>query len=335
LRISDLGELPLIERLARIVGRTRPDVVVGIGDDTAALDLGGKDLVLLTVDSQVEGAHFLRDRTPARSLGRRLLAVNLSDIAAMGGRPTHALVSLVLPSELEAEWLEEIYQGIGEEADRFGVAVVGGNVARSPSGIVLDLALVGQVARDRVLTRGGAQLGDAVLVTGSLGVAAAGLALIERPELRLPPAERETLTARHFVPIPRVREGSVIAASGLATAMVDLSDGLGSDIGHVCDRSEVGVRIYTEKLPIPPAVRRVAELTGQTPWELALFGGEDFELCFTAPASAAETIADRVVKETGTPVAMVGEILAAGSGRRLVLPSGQEVLLEPKGWRHF
>ncbi|MFH1609108.1 MAG: thiamine-phosphate kinase [Candidatus Bipolaricaulota bacterium] len=335
MRIGDLGEFPLIERLTRIVSSERSDIVVGIGDDAATLDLGGRELVLLTVDSQVEGSHFVRDRIPPLLLGRRLLAVNLSDIAAMGGCPTHAVVSLVRPSDLDLDWVEALYMGIGEEAARFGVAVVGGNIARSLSGIVLDLCLLGQVARDRVLTRGGARPGDAVLVTGSLGEAAAGLALIERPELPLPAGEREALTTRHFVPTPRVREGTAIAASGLATAMIDLSDGLGSDIGHVCDRSGVGVRIYAGKLPVPPAVRRVAELTGRAPWELALFGGEDYELCLTVPALAAADLAERVTAETGTPASVVGEVLAAEAGRWLALPSGQEVPLEPRGFRHF
>ncbi|MBC7170715.1 thiamine-phosphate kinase, partial [Candidatus Bipolaricaulota bacterium] len=242
MRIGDVGEFPLIERLERIVGRTRSDVVVGIGDDAAALDLGGEDLVLLTVDSQAEGSHFVRDRIDPRHLGRRLLAVNASDIAAMGGRPTHAVVSLVLPSDLGLSWVEGLYTGLAEEADRLGIAVVGGNVARSGDGIVLDLALLGRVARGHLLTRSGAKVGDLVLVTGSLGEAAAGLYLSAHPEVADP--DREALLARHLAPTPRVREGQLIAASGLASAMIDLSDGLAGDVAHVCDQSEVGVRIH-------------------------------------------------------------------------------------------
>ncbi|HEU67888.1 MAG TPA: thiamine-phosphate kinase [Candidatus Acetothermia bacterium] len=333
MRIGDVGEFPLIERLAWIAGRGRADVVVGIGDDAAAVDLGGEDLVLLTVDSQVEGSHFVRGCIEPRVLGRRVLAVNTSDIAAMGGRPTHALVSLVLPTELELEWVEELYRGLAEEADRFGVAVVGGNVARCEDGIVLDLTLVGRVRREHLLTRAGAKPGDMALVTGSLGEAAAGLYLSSHPELEIP--ERDALLARHLAPTPRVEEGQVIGAAGLATAMIDLSDGLGSDIGHVCDRSGVGVRIHAAKLPVSPAVERVAEQIGKKAWELALFGGEDFELLFTASPHAAGVLAERVSAGTGTPVSVVGEVLPAPAGRRLVLPEGIEVPLEPRGFTHF
>lgn len=333
MRIGDVGEFPLIEHLARIAGRSRPDVVVGIGDDAAALDLGGEDLVLLTVDNQVEGIHFVRDRIAPRVLGRRLLAVNASDIAAMGGWPTHALVSLVLPTELEVGWIEELYAGLGEEADRFGVAVVGGNVARSEGGVVLDVTLVGRVGRRNLLTRAGAKPGDVVLVTGTLGEAAAGLYLSEHPELADP--DREALLARHLAPSPRVREGQLIAASGLATAMIDLSDGLGSDIGHICDRSRVGVTLYADRLPIPVAVGRLSERIGRTPWDLALGGGEDYELCFTAPAAAAPALAERVTAHTGTPVSVVGEVLPMTAGRWLVLPNGRAGPLERRGFTHF
>lgn len=333
MRIGDVGEFPLIEHLARIAGRLRPDVVVGIGDDAAALDLGGEDLVLLTVDSQVEGTHFIRNRIPPRLLGRRLLAVNASDVAAMGGWPTHALVSLVLPTELAREWVEELYRGLGEEADRLGVAVVGGNVARTKGGVVLDVALMGRVARGNLLTRAGAKAGDVVLVTGALGEAAAGLYLSEHPDVADP--EREALLARHLTPSPRVREGQLIAASGFATAMIDLSDGLGSDIGHICDQSRVGITLYADRLPISAAVGRMSKRIGQTPWDLALGGGEDYELCFTAPPPAAPALGERVTATTGTPVSVVGEILPMTEGRWLVLPNGRAVPLERRGFTHF
>ncbi len=332
MRVRDVGEFPLIARLGGIVGRRRVDVVVGIGDDAAALDLGGEELLLLTVDSQVEGVHFVLDRIPPRLLGRRLLAVNASDIAAMGGEPTHALVSLVLPPELELDWLEELYRGLGEEGDRLGAAVVGGNVARSGDGVVLDLTLAGRVPQGELLTRAGARPGDAVLVTGTLGGAAAGLWLREHPEADVP--YRDALLTRHLAPTPRVREGRAIAASRLATAMIDLSDGLGSDVLHVCDQSGVGVRVYVENLPLTPGVPHVANLSGRAPWELALYGGEDFELLFTAPPSAADALRERLAA-LGTAVTPVGEVLPPSEGRWLVLPDGRPVPLEGRGFTHF
>jgi thiamine-monophosphate kinase len=158
--------------------------------------------------------------------------------------------------------------------------------------------------------------------------------LLLDPDLRIAPSERDVLLTHLLTPIPRVIEATVIAHSKLATAMIDVSDGLSSDVGHICERSQVGVRIWAEWLPISAAVRHVAELTSTPPWQLALAAGEDYELCFTAPPEAVEELI-AAVAETGTPVTMVGEILPARQDRRLVLPDGQEVPLEPSGWQHF
>lgn len=335
MRISELGEFPLIDRVEQIARVDRPDIVVGIGDDVAVLGSQGDELILATVDSQVENIHFLRDRITPWQLGRRSLAVNLSDIAAMGGTPEHALVSLALPRETEVAWVEELYRGIREEADRAGVAVVGGNMARSPWGVFIDVCVLGRVRREHLLLRSGARPGDRVLVTGWLGDSAAGLRLVLDAGLAVTGAEREWLLNRHLTPTPRLAESGVIARSGRATAMIDVSDGLSSDIGHICDRSRVGVYIWAGYLPISAAAARVAELTGTPAWQLALAGGEDYELCFTAPADAVEELKAAVAAATGTPVTVVGEIVPAAEKRQLILPDGREVPLEPRGWEHF
>lgn len=333
MRLSDIGEFAVIDRLAKIVRRDGLGVVVGIGDDTAVLENEDGDLLLATVDAQVETVHFLRDAITPQQLGRRALAVNLSDIAAMGGRPTVALVSLVLPADTEVDWIEHVYRGLREEADRYGVAVVGGNMANAPRHIVIDVCLLGRVARDQVLLRSGARPGDLVLVTGSLGESAAGLRLVQHPELEVP--EQEILRARFFTPTPRLREAAVIARSKQATAMIDLSDGLSSDALHICEESGVGMRLWAERLPVSEAVRTVAGRTGASALDLALAGGEDFELCFTAPQHVATALAKGVHDATGTPVTMIGEVLPASSERYLVQPGGKEIALEAKGWEHF
>ncbi|HHH40956.1 MAG TPA: thiamine-phosphate kinase [Chloroflexi bacterium] len=335
MRISDLGEFPLIDRVGRIVGLQRPDVVVGIGDDVAVLEDRGDELLLATVDSQVEGVHFLPDRITPYQLGRRALAINLSDIAAMGGRAEYALVSLALPADTEVAWVEALYRGLREEGERFGVVVVGGNMARSPGGAFVDVCVLGRVHRRHLLLRSGARPGDRVLVTGHLGGSAAGLHLLLDPDLAVAPSDREALLARHLTPTPRLPEAAIIARSGAATAMIDVSDGLSSDVGHICEQSRVGVRLWADRLPIAPATRRVAELLGRAPWRLALEGGEDYELCFTAPPEAAADLAAAVRRETGTPVAVVGEVLPAEEGRWLVLEDGRKRPLEAKGWEHF
>lgn len=334
MHISDLGEFPLIERLEGIIATERSDIIIGIGDDVAVLADTDEEFLLATVDSQVEHVHFLRHEINPHQLGRRALAINLSDIAAMGGRPQVALVSLALPADTEVAWMEDLYRGLREEADRYGTAVVGGNMARSPGGVFIDVCVLGRVRHEHLLLRSGARPGDQVLVTGQLGQAAAGLKLVLDPDLRVEASDRDVLLTHLLTPTPRVTEAAAIAHAGLATAMIDVSDGLSSDVGHICERSEVGVRIWAERLPISPAVQRVAELTSSPPWQLALAGGEDYELCFTAPPEAVgELIA--AVAEAGTLVTAVGEILPAEQNRRLVLPDGQEVPLEPSGWQHF
>jgi thiamine-monophosphate kinase len=335
MRISELGEFPLIDRVAEIVAVDRDDIVVGIGDDVAVLAGGGGDEWLLAkVDIQVEGVHFVPGSISAHDLGRKALAINLSDIAAAGGRPHHALVSLALPAETEVAWVEELYRGLRQEGDRYGVVVVGGNMARSPGGIVVDVFVLGRVRREHLLLRSGAQPGDCVLVTGTLGDSAAGLALLQDPGLDLDAVHRQMLLARHFTPTPRLPESTVIARRGGATAMIDVSDGLSSDVGHICERSGVGVRLWVARLPLSPAARQVAGAIGRPFWELALEGGEDYELCFTAPPGAAEELAAAVERETGTPVTVVGEILA-DEDRWLVGEDGTEVPLQARGWQHF
>ncbi|MDQ7029288.1 MAG: thiamine-phosphate kinase [Ardenticatenia bacterium] len=341
MNVGDVGEFGLIARLARIVGSERPDVVVGIGDDVAVLDVGGPRWLVATVDAHVEGVHFLRHLITPQQLGRRALAVNISDIAATGGEPAFALVSLVLSESEEVEWLEELYRGLRAEAERAGVAVVGGNIARSPGPMIIDITLLGHVRPEHMLRRNGARPGDVVLVTGTLGDAAAGLRLLLNPSpdlaapYALPVAEREALVSRLMTPTPRLAESRVVARAGLATAMVDISDGLSSDVGHICTASRVGVRLWADRLPVSDSTRRVACLLGVPAWELALSGGEDYELCFTVPRRVALDLAARVTNETGTPVTAVGEVLPPEAGRRLVLPGGQDVPLEARGWEHF
>lgn len=335
MHLKDINEFALIDRLAGILGDERPGVVEGIGDDVAVLDLGGPDLLLATVDAQVAGVHYLPDRIPPGSLGRRLLAVNLSDIAAMGGEPRFALVSLALPEDTVVAWLEEVYRGLREEADRWGVAVVGGNVARTAGPAVLDLCLLGRVDRGRLLRRAGARPGDRLFVTGHLGEAAAGLRLLLGQAPDPGPEARQHLLGRLFTPTPRLREAALVAASGQATAMIDLSDGLAQDVGHLCDRSQVGVRVYLDRLPLSPETRQVAAALGLPAWQLALEGGEDYELCFCLRPEGAEAVAQAVQQATGTPVTEVGEVLPAEAGRIAVDEQGARRPLPAAGWRHF
>jgi thiamine-monophosphate kinase len=334
-RISDIGEFGLIERIRRGLPRPGADVVVGLGDDVAVLRTGGEQWLLATCDSQVEGSHFLRDKITPYQLGRRAVAINLSDVAAKGGSPCHLLVSLSLPQDTAVEWVDELYRGLQDEASRFGVEIVGGNLTRSPLVLMVDVFLLGQVEPDHLLLRSGARPGDQVLVTGTLGDAAAGLALLLDPSLTVDEDHARRVTAAHLTPSPRVREGQAIARLRAATAMMDISDGLASDVGHLCDESGVGVRLWAARLPISPAARAVAQAAGRAPCHLALFGGEDYELLLTAPPEQVEALAAAVRQATETPLTVVGEIVPAAEGRVVILPEGRAVPLEAGGWDHF
>jgi thiamine-monophosphate kinase len=233
--------------------------------------------------------------------------------------------------------VEALYRGLREEGDRYGVVVVGGNMARSTGGAFVDVFVLGRVRPENVLLRSGAQPGDRVIVTGWLGESAAGLQVLLHPEIAagLAEGERERLLARHFTPTPRLREAAVIARLGSARAGIDVSDGLSSDVGHICERSEVGVRLWADRLPISAATVQVAQASGRSPYALALEGGEDYELCLAAPPDQAEALCAAIVAETGTPATIVGEITSLDQGRLLVLPDGTEGALEAKGWQHW
>ena len=331
--VSAVGEFALIDRLARRLHPPGADVVVGIGDDVAVFQVASGRYVLATCDVQVAGVHFLPQRIDPFRLGRRCVAVNVSDIAAMGGRPTHLLVSLGLPAETEVAFLEALYDGLSQEAARWGADVVGGNVTRAPV-LFIDLTLLGEAGQP-VLRRSGARPGDRVLVTGRLGASAAGLALVLDPTVRVAAPDRDSVLEAHLTPTPRLREAQAIVAAGGATAMIDVSDGLLQDLGHICDASGVGVRVWAAALPVDEPTRRVAEAMGKDALEWALGGGEDYELLFTARPEAVDAIVAAVRQATGTPVSVIGEILPAAEGRRLVLPDGREGELAARGWTHF
>lgn len=336
MKISALGEFPLIDRIAQRLPPYREDVHVGVGtDDVAVLRLDDETYLLATCDIQVEGAHFLRHSITPYQLGRKAAAINLSDIAAKGGTPQHFLVSLALPPDTEVTWVDALYDGLREEASLYKADIVGGNMSKTDGPTVVDLFLLGEVRQEEVLLRSGARPGDLVLVTGWLGESAAGLALTLQPDLAVEKEDREQLLGVHFTPTPRIWEGRAIASRRQATAMIDLSDGLSSDIGHICDVSGVGVRLWADRLPVSPATRRVAELTGRLKWALALQGGEDYELCFTAPPEAEGELAAAVKEATGIEVTTIGEVLPEKGDRWVQLPDGKQIPLKREGWDHF
>jgi thiamine-monophosphate kinase len=335
MRVADIGEFPLIDRLQHIVQVDHPDLITGIGDDAAVLAWQDDTYMLATVDAHIEHVHFLPYLGTPRQLGRRALVVNLSDIAAMGGHPLYALVSLALPSDTDVEWLEEFYRGMRVEADQNNTLIIGGNVTRSPAGFHAAITVMGRVEKRQLLLRSGAHVGDVVLITDRVGEAFAGLHLVFNPRLPVEPAVREKLITRYLEPVARVREAAVIAQSGLATAMLDVSDGISGDVGHICEQSQLGVRLWTDRLPVSPEACVVADAMATPIWQFALEGGDDYGLCFTAAPDNAAQLQALVEQETGTTVTAIGKMLPPEAGKRLVLPDGRDVPLDIQAWQHF
>ncbi|MEW6727614.1 MAG: thiamine-phosphate kinase [Bacillota bacterium] len=330
MRLGEIGESGLIARWAGRV-TAGPGVIKGIGDDAAVLRLGGRTL-LVTTDMLVEGVHFDTAYAGWRDLGHKALAVNVSDIAAMGGCPLWAVIALGLPPSTEVEGIDEFYAGLLESAGRWGVSLAGGDTVRSPQAVVINLTVIGEAAPEGVLYRSGARPGDRIGVTGPLGASGAGLHLLQHPVSNLPPAIADTLRKAHLRPEPRLAAGAILAGSGCVTAAADLSDGLAVDLGHICDASGVGCVVKAAALPVAPAAAELARVTGMDPMEWVLYGGEDYELLFTAsPETGGEL--EGLMTEAGLSCCWIGKITA--DGRRLLqTPDGLREL-RPGGYSHF
>jgi thiamine-monophosphate kinase len=335
--VKDIGEFGLIDRIARWLPQSSTDVVVGIGDDVAVLRSPSHDYLLATCDCQVESVHFSREDITPRQLGCRIAAINVSDIAAMGGEPTWALVSMVLPEATEVAYVESLYDGMRSALGKWGAVVVGGNVSRSPDRLLIDFFLLGRVSPDRLLLRSGARPGDAVLVTGHLGDSRAGLECLRQPRLDIGPEDRELLLSRHRTPHPRLREGQLLASTGRVHAMADVSDGLAADLRHICAASGTGARILAAGLPISQACRCAARAAGADAVSWALSGGEDYELVLTVPPDGVSELKLLLEKETGTGLSLVGEILEDPSRLEIAFSDGSSHPFPAfgAGWDHF
>jgi thiamine-monophosphate kinase len=333
-----LGEFEVIARLTQ-ARQTRPDVVLAAGDDAALLDASGSHLLVATCDAQVEGIHFIPGVATYEEIGHKALAVNLSDIAAMGAEPRWALVSLLIPSKLKIRDLDHVYLGMRALAGRYSVEVVGGNISVSSGPFCIDVTLLGAVSRERALKRSGARPGDIILVTGKLGAAAAGvLWSISTPDparlALLSPETRERTRQAMVAPLPAVAEGCAIAASEAATAMIDVSDGIAQDLWHICQSSHVGAVLEAEWLPLDQSACEVASVYGQDALELALHGGEDYVLLLTAREEAVETVLEAILAAGGVG-RIIGQVVNPSHGMKLRLPGGELKPLQPKGWDHL
>lgn len=308
-------ELELIQRIRRAAAQGRQKPGRGIGDDCAVLDIPRGHELLVTTDFTLEDIHFRRSWHPADSVGHRCLARGLSDIAAMGGTPSAAFLSLALPAELPQRWVDEFMAGLLKLARRYSVTLAGGDTAQSPAGILADIIVMGAVPAGKAVLRSGAKPGDIIYVTGTLGVSVATL-----QDLRSGKKPRPSAHPKHFYPEPRIAIGQYLRQRNLASAMIDTSDGLSTDLRHICDESGVGAVVEAAVLPRVP---------GNNGLQYALHGGEDYELLFTAPP-------DRRIpaKIAGAPTTRIGEIVR-GQQINLVDTAGKSRLLHAGGWQHF
>jgi thiamine-monophosphate kinase len=320
--VGEMGEFNLIDRVARLMPTT-PAVVEGIGDDCAVLRVGGR-LLLVSCDLAVENVHFRRSHASPQEIGRKMAAASLSDIAAMGGRPLFGLLALACPADTPVQQVEGLVSGMAGVFSRFGAAIVGGDTARCDGGMMCDLTVLGEAVGGRYLRRKGARAGDLLAVTGCPGRAAAGLHALENgfnaPEL----------ARAHYAPEPQIQVGQWLAACPAAHAMIDVSDGLLQDAGHLADASGLGMDVESSRVPIAPEVAAYCAETGMHPLSFALSGGEDYELLMALDSNDAESSLHAFHHEFRTEVTIIGTFTDAWGGIRV---DGIEP--EATGFDHF
>ncbi len=325
MKVWELGEFGLIDLIAELVGKSsRDEFIMGIGDD-ASVWRADSAVQIGTTDVLIQDVHFTLDIASWRDLGWKALAINISDIAAMGGKPGYALVSLGLPPETELDSVVELYRGLMEIAATYDVEVCGGNVSRAPV-VIINLSLIGE-SSENILTRSAALPGDQIAVTGYLGQSAAGLRAL-RSGLQFDDRTIAFFREAHFRPFPRVAEGRILVENGVKAA-IDLSDGLAADLTHVCKASNVGAYVWVDRLPIHPLVK--AAFTEESSG-LAISGGEDYELLFTAKGE----VIDRIKELISIPVTVIGEIVSDKPGQvTLYDEQGKVIDWALGGWDHF
>ena len=327
--LKEIGEFGLIHRIRDWMKPFDPDLVQGIGDDVAVIQMG-KRALLVTTDILIEDIHFMRSWIDPCSLGKKALTVNLSDIAAMGGIPKYFLISLGLPKDLPFSFISSFYRGLKGRARRYQVDLIGGDTSLSPK-IVINICLLGEGTLQGLVFRKGVKVGDDLFVSGTLGDAALGLKILEQREKRESPKE---LVKRHLNPSPRLTLGQTIARHRYANAMIDVSDGLLIDTSHLLEESGVGARIWEDRIPLSRAYRKWMNTYLKDPYSLALNGGEDYELLFTASPKLRKKILSLAITSR-VPITRIGEILPKENGLCLVRKNGKEISPSSLGFDHF
>ncbi len=329
--LQGIGEFGFIEQIQKRFSHPNDLVLLGIGDDAAAFIPTPQTFSLLTTDTLVEETHFRRAYSSFEQIGYKAVAVNLSDIASMGGVPRFFLTSLGLTDDIEATDLNKLYRGIAKGSKEAKIELIGGNTVRSEGFFFITITLMGEVSREEMIRRSGAKPGDLLYVTGTLGDADAGLNLLKSG------GEGKNYTKlinRHHLPKARFREGRTLGKEGIPSAMIDLSDGLVGDLKHLMTQSRVGAELMLKQIPISPSLRRYTTQKNTDPVKHALFGGEDYELLFSVPPERLEKL-EALKERRLIQATRIGTILAKREGLVLREKNGSIRKLDHKGYQHF
>jgi thiamine-monophosphate kinase len=329
-KLKDIGEFGFIERIKDGCLIRDENVISGIGDDCCVFKTSAEVASLLTTDMLVEQIHFLLEAIPPYQLGRKALAVNISDIAAMGGIPKEAAISVAIPDTVDLEFLDAFYDGLKAMAKEFEVNLLGGDTTASPGPLIINIALVGEVREEDVLYRSGAKVGDVVFLTGPVGSAAAGLDIILKGRGT---DEWGELIESHHSPHPQVKTGRTIASMKVANSLIDVSDGVAADLGHICTESRLGAIIEERMIPTTEQFRAYCEKFQEDSRRLSLNVGEDYVLLGTVPAESAAKLQE-ALESNGCQFYSIGKTVA-GSSLRLKSRDGSVEVIGANGWDHF
>ena len=332
MKLSEIGEFGFIRRVSQQCLNRPEGVFRGIGDDCAVIDINDDEFMLVTTDLLIERCHFKLEWTSPEDLGTKSLAVNLSDIAACGGIPRDAFISLAIPKRLDVEWLDRFYRGITDHAKCHRVNILGGDTTLSRSDLMINVALTGLVPKSQALLRNGASPGDLVCLTGVLGESSAGLKLLERG-ISLETPEEKGLVRSHLTPVPLLREGRILAQSGYCSALIDVSDGMSSDLNHICEQSGVGAIISEEQIPVSKKLEAVFADSRKEIMKFIFHGGEDYALLAAVKPDGLPELKFRFQK-IGASIYQIGEF-TNDPGRVILKSRGNTMDLRPRGWDHF
>ena len=334
--LKDLGEFGLIERLSKNFKHQANDTVLPLGDDCAVYSASASKYQLISTDALVENVHFKCSTISPEQLGQKAIAVNLSDIAAMGGIPTKVLITLGISKKISVSFLDQLYKGIHKVCMLYNVELFGGDTVSSPSSFFINITILGEAKRGKLFTRKGAKKGDMIFTTGTLGDSSLGLKILSNKQLKCSSKSRKHLLKKHLHPTPRLKESQLLTRSTCKiTSMIDISDGLVQDLQHICKQSGTGALIYEEKLPQSRTFSKVCSENNLESLPLILNGGEDYELLFTLPSDGVKNLY-RQFKKAKALVTHIGEITKSSNKVSLLKKNGKRITFsQSPGFSHF